>query len=361
MPLLIDEFTPQHVEDIFFHKDIYTRLKKMSRDGSIPHIVFHGAPGSGKRTMMSLFLKMIYGDTVSKLYSTSYNIAGSGKKTKKEFVQNSSRHIIINPTGTNFDKYLVHEIVKRYASTNTYELTVNPYSKFKTIQISNLDNLSHSAQTALRRMIETNANVCRFIMWCDNLGNIIGPLKSRCVCIRVPRPTEIELFRYLTYIAGKKSSDVSISTVKKIVKYSDCDIKRALWCMHHAMLGFDHKTNYDKVIEKMTLNIKLADLQNIENIRDDFFHVWITNFTGVRIVKDILCKILAMTDINDETKTNIIIKTAEIEYNILRSRRVIIHFDHFVVSMMKFFDQSNRSMIDKNKTINTKVIKNTKS
>ena len=345
MPLLIDEFTPQCVEDIFFHKDIFTRLKKMSCDESIPHIIFHGAPGSGKRTMMALFLQMIYGDTVTKLYSTAYNIPGSGKKTKKEFVQNSSRHIIINPTGTNFDKYLVHEIVKRYASTNTYELTVNPYRRFKTIQISNLDNLSHSAQTALRRMIEVNARVCRFIMWCDNLGNIIGPLKSRCVCIRVPRPTETEMFRYLTYIAGKKISDISPYAVSKIVKYSQCDIKRALWCLQHAMLGFDHKTNYDNVIDKMTNNIKVADLKNIESIRDDFFHVWITNFTGVRIVKDILCRILEMTDIDDETKINVIIKTAEIEHNILRSRRVIIHFDHFVISMMRFFAKAKLAKI----------------
>lgn len=212
MPFLTDEYTPQTEEDIFFHAEIYDRLKKMSTDNSIPHIIFHGPIGAGKKTMINIFLKMIYGDGISKLYTTSYNIAGSGNKTKKETVQNSAHHIIINPTGTNFDRYLVHEIVKGYASSGTIELTQNPNSKFKTIQISNLDKLSHSAQTSLRRMIEINASICRFIMWCDNLSNVIGPLKSRCVCIRVPRPQPSELFSYLTCVSIKKKK---IQNLKK--------------------------------------------------------------------------------------------------------------------------------------------------
>src|SRR5579872_7209743 len=245
MPFLIDEFTPKTYEDVFFHKEIYQRLKMMSIDNSIPHIIFHGPPGSGKKTMMSIFLKMIYGDEITKLYSTAYDIPGSGNKTKKEFVQNSSHHIIINPTNTNFDRYLVHEIVKRYAGSRTLELTQNPNSKFKTIQISNLDRLSHSAQTSLRRMIEVNASICRFIMWCDNLSNVIGPLKSRCVCIRISRPSRGELFSYLVYLALKKKKDPEMRPLMNIVKYSECNIKTAIWFLHFYLLGYDHITNYN--------------------------------------------------------------------------------------------------------------------
>ena len=222
MPFLIDEFAPKTHNDVYFHKEIYDRLKLMSNDNSIPHIIFHGASGAGKKVMISIFLKMIYGEGISKLYTTAYNIPGSGNKTKKEFVQNSSHHIIINPTSTNFDRYLVHEIVKRYAGSGTIELTKNPNSKFKTIQISNLDRLSHSAQTSLRRMIEVNASICRFIMWCDNLSNVIGPLKSRCVCIRIPRPSKKSMFGYLTYIALKKHFNPDRRVLMNIVKHSEC-------------------------------------------------------------------------------------------------------------------------------------------
>lgn len=335
MPFLIDEFAPKIYEDVFFHTEIYQRLKMMSIDNSIPHVIFHGPPGSGKKTMMSIFLKMIYGDEIAKLYSTAYNIPGSGNKTKKEFVQSSSHHIIINPTNTNFDRYLVHEIVKRYAGSRTIELTQNPNSKFKTIQISNLDRLSHSAQTSLRRMIEVNASTCRFIMWCDNLSNVIGPLKSRCVCIRVPRPTPGNMFAYLTYVSLKKKFDPSFDTLTEIVKYSECNIRTALWCLQHYILGYEYNTNYNLAIDRMVGMIMKRDIENVEIIRDVFFNIWITNYEGVKIIRDILRQIINSDRLSEKCIANIIIKTSEIEFNILRGRRQIIHFDSFVTSIMK--------------------------
>lgn len=356
MPFLVDEFAPHCYEDIFFHKDIYDRLKMMSSDNSIPHVIFHGVPGAGKKTMINIFLKMIYGDSISKLYTTAYSIAGSGNKTKKETVQNSDHHIIINPTSTNFDRYLVHEIVKRYAGSRTIELTQNPNSKFKTIQISNLDRLSHSAQTSLRRMIEVNASICRFIMWCDNLSNVIGPLKSRCVCIRIPRPSKGELFSYLTYLSLKKKSDADMGALVKIVDYSDCNIKMAVWCLQLYLAGYKYTTNYDDAIKHMIKLITSCDLSKIEEIRDIFFNIWITNYEGVKIMRDIVRSLIISDKLSEECKINIIVKTSEIEYNLLRGRREVIHFDDFVVNVMKMIQDHNKKVT--NKVINKKVIKN---
>lgn len=344
MPFLIDEFSPLTHASVFFHRDIYKRLKMMSSDNSIPHVILHGATDAGKKTMISIFLKMIYGDIISKLYTTSYTIAGSGNKTKKEIVKNSAHHIIINPTSTNFDRYLVHEIVKKYASSGTIELTQNPNSKFKTIQISNLDRLSHSAQTSLRRMIEVNASICRFIMWCDNLSNVIGPLKSRCVCIRVPRPSPGEMFAYLTYISYKKKVSTNIKILADIVKYSECNIKTALWCLQLHILGYDYKTNYNVAIDKIVKMILLCNIHMIEEIRDTFFNIWITNYEGVKIVRDVLKQIINSTELSEQCRANIVIRTSEIEYNILRGRREIIHFDSFVVSVMKLIKDFNKNI-----------------
>jgi replication factor C subunit 3/5 len=343
MPFLIDEYAPHSYDEIFFHKAIYDRLEMMSADNSIPHVIFHGTPGSGKRTMINIFLKMIYGEDISKLYTASYCIAGSGNRQKKESVQNSNHHIIINPTSTNFDRYLVHEIVKRYAGSKSIELTQNPNSKFKTIQISNLDKLSHSAQTSLRRMIEVNASTCRFIMWCDNLSNVIGPLKSRCVCIRIPRPSKGDLFAYLTYLALKKKANPDIKTLVNIINYSECNIKTAVWCLQAYILGYSYKTNYDIAMNNITILITACNIKKIEEIRDIFFNIWITNYEAIKIVKDIVKKIILST-LSEECKANIIIKTSEIEYNMLRGRRLIIHFDAFVTQIMRIMRDYNNQI-----------------
>ena len=284
--------------------------------------------------MIRIFLQMIYGDQINKLYTTHHNIPGSGNKVKKEVVRNSDHHIIIDPTGTNFDRYLVHDIIKKYAETQTIELASNPHSKFKTIQISNLDKLSHSAQTSLRRMIEVNAHQCRFIMWCDNLSNVIGPLKSRCICIRVPRPTKGELFAFLVYSAVCKKANPTMRTLVDIVDRVDCDIRKALWCLEAHVLGYTYDTSYDDAIRRIVGLILGCNIRKIEDIRDIFFNIWITNYEGIKIIKDIMKQLIGSDRLSEQSKLNIIIKTSDIEYNMMRGRRAIIHFDAFVAFVM---------------------------
>lgn len=332
---LIDKYEPKDINDIYFHKNIYERLEKMSKDNSIPHIIFHGPSGGGKKTMTKIFLRMIYGKGVDNLYTLNEDITGSSNKIKKEEFQKSEHHIIIKPTGTNFDRYIVHQVIKKYANTKTFELSLNPNSKFRTIQISNLDKLSHSAQTSLRRMIETNASTCRFIMWCDNLSNVILPLQSRCILVRVPRPTEKELFGYLFLTKVKENKMVKLEILRKIVKNSECDIKKALWNLELDNLGFDLKTNMDFAIEEIVSKIMKKKISLIEKIRDKFFHLTITNYEPIYIIKKILNNILSKKNISEKSKINIILKTSEIEHKIIRGRRDIIHFDDWVTTIIK--------------------------
>lgn len=342
MGFLIDDCAPQTVDDIFFHKDIYERLKKMSKENSIPHIIFHGPPGSGKKTMVDIFLDMIYKGESKITSSNRYKIQGSGSKVKEETIEASRHHIVIKPTGTNFDRYLVHKVVKNYAASRAIASKSSLDSKFRVIQISNLDNLSQSAQNSLRRMIEVNSNRCRFIMWANNLSNVIGPLKSRGFCIRVPRPESSELFSYLTCVAVKYGrTDIKFDTIKEIVEYSENDIRSALWCLQSVMFGYSYKTKYDEAIKSIVDLIYTCDLSNIDKvedetrIRDRLFNLMITNYSPIEILKSIMKEFLEKPYINEKAKMEIVMQTAKTEYDMVRARREIIHFDAFVSAVMR--------------------------
>ena len=55
--------------------------------------------------------------------------------------------------------------------------------------IHEMDNLTHEAQAALRRTMETYMPYCRIVANCESLSKVILPLRSRCLLIRVPAPT----------------------------------------------------------------------------------------------------------------------------------------------------------------------------
>jgi hypothetical protein len=143
------------------------------------------------------------------------------------------------------------------------------------------------------------------------------------------------------YLSIKKNAIAEMKPLCDIVEYSECDIKTAEWCLQFYLLGYDYRTNYNDAINIIVGLITSCDLDKIEDIRDIFFNIWITNFEGVKIIRDIVKQIINSCKMTEECKLNIIIKTSEIEYNLLRCRRKIIHFDTFVTQIMKIMKDHN--------------------
>ena len=48
------------MEKLSIHEDIKEKLNQFIKNKKIPHIIFHGEPGSGKRYMLDFFIKKIY-------------------------------------------------------------------------------------------------------------------------------------------------------------------------------------------------------------------------------------------------------------------------------------------------------------
>ena len=71
----------------FFHKNIFKKLKKISEDDGMPHIIFYGNPGSGKKTMINLFLEMIFDKSIYKLDNSKYTVISSGNIENEVIVE----------------------------------------------------------------------------------------------------------------------------------------------------------------------------------------------------------------------------------------------------------------------------------
>lgn len=59
--------------------------------------------------------------------------------------------------------------------------------------LNDVDSMSKEAQHALRRTMEKYSHACRLIMLCSNLSRVLLPVRSRCICVRVPAPAVDEV------------------------------------------------------------------------------------------------------------------------------------------------------------------------
>ena len=57
----VEKYRPEKVEDVSHQDEIIQTLKKSIEIGNIPHLLFHGPPGTGKTTTILAFARALYG------------------------------------------------------------------------------------------------------------------------------------------------------------------------------------------------------------------------------------------------------------------------------------------------------------
>jgi len=146
------------------HQDIVGRLDGFIETHTIPHIIFHGASGSGKRTIMTNFISKIYHDD---------------KQTIKDYVMHVN---CAQGKGIKF----IREDLKHFAKTH---INTRGGHLFKSIILMNADKLTIDAQSALRRCIEVFSHTTRFFIIVEDKYKLLKPILSRFCEIYVPRPS----------------------------------------------------------------------------------------------------------------------------------------------------------------------------
>jgi DNA polymerase III delta prime subunit len=307
---LIDKYVPKSFQDLYFYKNIYNFLQKMSEDESIPHLIFSGI--FGKKTMVKLFLEMLYGEEVKNTKQIKYIISGSGNNANEEYFTESPFHIEINPKGTNNDRYLIQDVINQYAQRSNYNIFKSKHN-FKIIIIYNTQKMLSSVQFSLRRTIEKYSDTCRFIIITNSITKIIKPLLSRCKNIRLRYPEKHEIINYVISISNKESIPISLNRLTYIINYGQ-SIKDILWILQ-LFRTFDLyvnemkklMTNYNDLLQIFSLQNKLINNDidnfikifeyNINNLEFQFINInRFINIWGVKFydnfknkLKDIIC------------------------------------------------------------------------
>ncbi|KAK6591092.1 replication factor C subunit 5 [Cryptosporidium xiaoi] len=226
--LWVDKYQPRYLKELKCHKDINKLLEKIIKgsNGSIPHLLFYGPSGGGKKTRISSILHEIFGDSVGKVKADMIKPEG----TNSEFVLCQSPHhmqISAPDLGTKdgvVTQYLIKQLSSQIGAGSFFSKGPN----YRVFTILEADSLSMRAQAGLRRTMEKYSANSRLILHCEQLSSIIPPLRSRCLCIRIPLPSQEEIMDILKFISMSENLNVSNEYLQQIVHESELNLRRAI-------------------------------------------------------------------------------------------------------------------------------------
>lgn len=194
--LWVEKYRPKNVDDYVFKDDSQRKqVDAWVKSGTIPHLLFSGAPGVGKTTLAKILINQLGVDDVDVLYSN-----GSKEGRKIEWI----------------DKLI------GFCQTM-------PFGNTKIVLVDEADYMNpQSTQPALRNLMEDYSSTVRFIMTCNYPNRIIPALHSRCQGFHIEKVDHTEFTARVATVLVTEGVEIDIDTLDSYVKATYPDLRKCI-------------------------------------------------------------------------------------------------------------------------------------
>ncbi len=194
----VEKYRPKSINDIISHAQNIETIKKLLIGGSLPHLLFHGASGTGKTSTIMALAKEIYGNNVRlmvmKLDASDDRGINSVREDIKGFAEKSN---------------MFHQGVRL-------------------IILDEADSMTFEAQFALRRIIEQYSKTIRFCLICNYENKIIPAIHSRCANFRFSNIDNIHICTKLSQIIVAEKLSYEPDVPNTIATLAKGDLRKAI-------------------------------------------------------------------------------------------------------------------------------------
>lgn len=254
--LWVDKYRPKDLESVELYPEITETLRRLSCSKDIPHLLFYGPSGAGKKTRAMALLKAYFGEAALQVKLEHKSVQVSDSKTIDMATLTSPFHIDINPSDAgNYDRVIVMQMIREIAQTapminargldngcsrsDTERSMPSGVNNFKVVILNEVDKMTRGAQQALRRTMEKYMSTCRLFLLCTSTSRLIPPLRSRCLAIRIPAHTEDNIAKVVSSICTKEGIAPlpSQTFVSRLAMRSDGNLRRAILMLEAAKMS----------------------------------------------------------------------------------------------------------------------------
>ena len=310
--LFIEKYRPSKFEDVVGQEIIVERVKAMTEQENIPHMLFSGPPGTGKTTMALIVAKTLFKDNWKENFLETNASSDRGIDVIREQVKNFAK---TRPIGNNLPKIIF---------------------------LDEADALTRDAQNALRRTMEQYSENARFILSCNYSSKIIDPIQSRCAIFRFKLLNKEDIKKLINKIAKLEKLKIDDKTIDILYNVSEGDVRRAeniLQSCSSISNNITEKLIFDIVASANPREIKevleYCIKNNFVKARDRLLDIMLKQgLSGLDIIKQIQKEILEL-NINENKKLDFIDKCGEIEFRMVEGSDEFIQLEALLAFMSK--------------------------
>lgn len=193
--LWTEKYRPKNIHEYVFRD---ARQKQQVAgwlsDGALPHLLFSGAPGTGKTTLAKVLLNELGVDSMDVLEINASN------ENNVDTIRNKI---------TNFSSTM-------------------PFGDMKYVLLDEADYITPNGQAALRGVMEMYASSCRFILTCNYPQRIIPALHSRCQGFHIEKLDVTEFTARIAEICVTEGVEIDLETLDTYVQATYPDLRKCI-------------------------------------------------------------------------------------------------------------------------------------
>lgn len=194
--------------------------------------------------------------------------------------------------------------------------------------------------------MEKYSSSCRIILCCNSPSKVIEPVRSRCLGIRIPAPSEEQICEVLQGVARKEHLTLPDAFAMRVAKYSERNLRRAILILEACRVQqypftdqqqIQH-ADWEQFIAGIARDISQEQSpQRLLQTREKLYELLQNCIPPDIILKTLTRELMKVLD--DELKHQVMHWAAYYEHRLNLGQKEIFHLEAFIAKFMAIYKQ----------------------